>query len=50
MSRALASIGKKDLKEIIAEGKPVEMSCQFCNSTYTFTPEEIKKILPRGRQ
>ncbi len=46
--RALAGIGKKDLEEIAAEGKPVEMSCQFCNSVYTFSVEDVKEILKHG--
>ncbi len=45
VEKALASIGKKDLSEIVADGKPVEMNCHFCNTTYTFSVEDVKRIL-----
>ena len=45
VARALLSIGKKDLEEIIAEGRDVEMSCQFCGKKYSFKPNEIKLML-----
>lgn len=34
--RAVASIGKKDIEELIAENKPVEVKCHFCNRQYVF--------------
>lgn len=43
--RALLSIGKKDLEEMIEENKDVEMECHFCGRKYTFTPEEIKELV-----
>lgn len=45
VEKALASIGKKDLKEIIQDGKPIEMNCHFCNTTYTFSVEDVKRVL-----
>lgn len=48
VKKALASIGKKDLREIVKEGKPVEMNCHFCNTTYTFSIEDVKRILSCG--
>ena len=36
---------KKDLQEMINEGKPISIECQFCDTTYEFTPEEIRSIL-----
>ena len=45
MERALISIGKKDIQEMIDEGKEIEMNCHFCNKNYTFTVEELKRIL-----
>jgi len=40
----LASLGQKDIEEIEASQEDTEISCQFCNSVYRFTPEEIKEI------
>ncbi len=45
VERALISIGKKDIREMIDEGKEIEMNCHFCNKNYTFTVEELKQIL-----
>ena len=45
VEKALISIGRKELNEMIQEGKPIEMNCHFCNTNYTFTVEELKEIL-----
>lgn len=45
VAKALISIGRKELNEMIQEGKPIEMNCHFCNTNYTFTVEEMKEIL-----
>jgi len=42
---ALISLGKKELTEIMEEGKPFPVECQFCDEIYTFTPEDIKELL-----
>lgn len=38
------AIGKKELKSIIDEDKGAEVGCQFCESKYSFTEEELKEI------
>ena len=43
--RSLAAISNADLQEMIDDNKPVEMQCYFCHSKYTFTPDELKKII-----
>ena len=45
VTSTLIAIGKKDLQEIADEGKPITIECQFCDTTYEFTPEEIRSIL-----
>ena len=45
VEKALISIGRKELNEMIQEGKPIEMNGHFCNTNYTFTVEELKEIL-----
>ena len=40
--KSLASLGKEDMDDIIADGKPVEVRCQFCNQAYEFTIDELK--------
>lgn len=49
VEKALISIGKKDIKEMIADGKPIELNCHFCNRNYIFTVEELKEILRKCR-
>ena len=45
---ALISLGKKELDEICREGKNFPVECQFCDTVYTFTPEDIKKLLEKA--
>ncbi len=44
VSRALISVGKKELKSMIDDGKEIELNCHFCNTNYTFSVEEIKEL------
>lgn len=45
VSATLITIGKKDLQEIVDDGKPITIECQFCDKVYTFTPEDVKALL-----
>lgn len=49
VSKAVVSVGKKDLQEMIDDGKPIEVNCHFCNSHYTFTVDEMKELLKAAR-
>ena len=40
---------KHIIQEMIDEGKPIEMHCHFCNTSYQFTVEELKEILKKSR-
>ena len=42
---ALISLGKKELTEIAAEGKEFPVECQFCDTVYRFTPEDIRRLV-----
>ena len=44
VAKALISIGRKELNEMIQEGKPIEMNCHFCNTNYNFTVEDANKL------
>ena len=44
---ALLSLGKKELTEIVEEGKPFPVECQFCDTVYEFTPQDIQKLLSK---
>lgn len=43
--KALISIGKKELREMITEGKSIEVHCHFCNTNYEISVEEMKQLL-----
>lgn len=47
--RAIISIGKKDIEEMIDEGKDVEVNCHFCNRRYVFSVEELGIMLAQSR-
>lgn len=49
VEKALISIGRKDIQEMINDGKPIEMHCHFCNSSYEFSVEELKTIVKKSR-
>lgn len=49
VEKALISIGKKELEEMIRDGKPIEVKCHFCNKNYAFEVEELKELLRRCR-
>ena len=42
---ALISLGKKELAEIVAEGKTFPVECQFCDTVYEFTPADIQELI-----
>lgn len=44
VGEALRCIDKSELEEIIAEGKDIEVSCQFCDKLYTFTPYQLREL------
>ena len=49
VEKALISIGKKELQEMIDEDKPIEVNCHFCGKTYKFDVDELKKMEKKSR-
>ena len=45
VERALISLGRAELEEIAAEGGQFPVECQFCDTVYTFTKENIEKLI-----
>lgn len=45
VTRTLISLGRKELQDIVDEGKPIDIDCQFCDEVYHYTPEDIADIL-----
>jgi len=45
VEKAIISIGKKEIQEMIDDGEPVEVNCHFCNSHYLYSVEELKAMI-----
>lgn len=50
VEKAIISIGHKEINEMIAEDKPIEVNCHFCNTHYHFSVEELKNILVQSKR
>lgn len=50
VEKAIISIGSKEIRKMIRDGKPIEVKCHFCNEAYTFNIEELKKILDKAKR
>ena len=50
MEKALISIGKKELQNMIDDGKEVEVNCHFCNKHYVFQVPELEELLKKAQR
>ena len=48
VEKALISVGKKELTEMIEDGETIEVNCHFCNKKYSFTVDELKEMLTKA--
>ena len=44
VEKAVVSVGKDELMAMANDGKDIEVTCQFCDKVYKFTPEQLEKI------
>lgn len=44
VSATLITLGKQELAQIVEEGEPIRVECQFCDTVYSFSPEEISEL------
>lgn len=44
VEKVIVSIGAKEIHKMIEDGETIEVKCQFCNSAYHFTVDELKQI------
>ncbi|PKM59213.1 MAG: Hsp33 family molecular chaperone HslO [Firmicutes bacterium HGW-Firmicutes-4] len=47
ITKALTSIGKKDLIDIISDQEDIEINCDFCKEKYLFSTADLESILTR---
>ena len=44
MERAIISLGKKEIDDIIKEQGEAEIVCSFCNTAYKFDAEQLEEM------
>lgn len=49
MERALVSLGKKEIMDIIEEQGEAEMTCRFCDSVYRFDKDDLLKLMDKAK-
>lgn len=49
IEKAIISVGKKEIQEMIHDGKDIEVKCHFCNTAYTFSVDELRGLLKKSR-
>ena len=47
IGKVLISLGKKELQDMIEEGREIEVNCHFCNTQYGFKVDELKELYRR---
>lgn len=49
IEKALISVGRHELQDMIDEGKTIEVNCHFCSRHYPFAVEELKELLEKAK-
>lgn len=49
VEKALIGVGRKNLNEMVQDGKTIEVNCHFCNEKYEFTVEDLKELIKRSK-
>lgn len=49
VEKAIVSIGKKEIQEMIDENETIEVNCHFCSSKYHFSVDDLKEIIKRSK-
>ena len=48
VEKAIISIGRKEIQDMIDDGKEIEVNCQFCNKHYKFSVDELGEMLKKA--
>lgn len=49
VEKALVSLGKKELQDMIDEGEGITVNCHFCNKDYRFYMDDLRDLYRRSR-
>lgn len=47
---AILGVGEGELESMINEDKDIDVSCQFCDTVYTFTPDDLRTLLDESKK
>ncbi len=50
VEKALISIGKEEIRDMIQDGEPIEVKCHFCNTGYMFSVEDLEGIYKKANK
>lgn len=45
MSKALSTVGKTELRDMIEKDKGAQLNCHFCNTSYNFSEDELEELI-----
>ncbi len=48
VEKAVVSIGREEIQNMIDDGEDIEVKCHFCNTAYQYTIAELQDILERS--
>ncbi len=49
VEKAIISIGRKDIQEMIDDNEAIEVNCHFCSTHYEFSVDELGEILIKSK-
>lgn len=49
VEKALISVGKQELKNMINDGEEIEVNCHFCNTNYKFSVDELQEMYRKAK-
>lgn len=49
VEKAIVSIGRKEIQEMIDEEQPIEVNCHFCSTHYQFSVTDLEDIIIRSK-
>ena len=49
IEKVLISLGEKELRDMVEEGKDVEVNCSFCSKHYSFSVDELEHLYSKSR-
>lgn len=45
VTRAMVTLGREEIEQIVSEGETLEVRCEFCGARYAVTPDDLRLLL-----